>query len=103
MTGADRTPGQGAGRGRDDGSAPGADDGPEPEPGMAEPGMAERRRIVLEQGRKRFAALERARGEAPDLPGCGSRGGGSRGGGARGGGAGASTAVSRPDTAPDSG
>ena len=101
MTGADRTPGQGAGRGRDDGSAPGADDGPEPgmaEPGIAEPGMAERRRIVLEQGRKRFAALERARGEAPDLPGCGSRGGGSRGGGA-----GASTAVSRPDTAPDSG
>ena len=68
------------------------------EPGMAEPGMAERRRIVLEQGRKRFAALERARGEAPDLPGCGSRGGGARGGGA-----GASTAVSRPDTAPDSG
>ena len=50
----DRTPGQDAGR----------DPGGEPAPGageLREPGMAERRRIAVEQGRRRFAALERMR------------------------------------------
>ena len=67
MAGADRTPGQGTGRDPHEKSAPGADGG-------REPGLAERRRIALEMGRRRFAALERARaGEmAASRPGTAS-------------------------------
>ena len=58
----DRTPGQDAGR--DPGGEPAPDAGE-----LEEPGMAERRRIAVEQGRRRFAALERMWGRSDDPPG----------------------------------